>query len=247
MAPCPLGTMPPMNPYSEDLREKIVEALGRGTTKSEAARSFGVSRSSVKRYAKLAQEGRPLAPKKRPGSKPKRSMPGGRGVHEEGGLRNPPRASLGANSEARADCGLGQPFFSQGREGEGDHRGERLRASLSAALFTGLQSDRAGALEGEGDPAASRGTHSRIADRSDGPSAELGNGSRHQGVLRPLWLPFYGSTAMTSALEFSRPQRSSSGDCGPRSRGAATPAGPLLVHSPSILLQFTCFHNKFRG
>jgi transposase len=30
-----------------------------------------VSRSSVKRYAKRAQEGRPLTPKKRPGSKPK--------------------------------------------------------------------------------------------------------------------------------------------------------------------------------
>jgi transposase len=30
-----------------------------------------VSLSSVKRYAKLAEEGRPLAPKKRPGSKPK--------------------------------------------------------------------------------------------------------------------------------------------------------------------------------
>jgi transposase len=60
-----------MNAYSEDLRKKIVEALQRGTTKSEAARSFGVSRSSVKRYAKLANEGRPLAPKRRPGSKPK--------------------------------------------------------------------------------------------------------------------------------------------------------------------------------
>jgi transposase len=60
-----------MNAYSEDLRKKIVEALGRGTTKSEAARSFGVGRSSVKRYAKLAEEGRPLAPKKRPGLKPK--------------------------------------------------------------------------------------------------------------------------------------------------------------------------------
>jgi transposase len=59
-----------MNPYSEDLR-KIVEALRRGTTKSEAARSFGVSRSSVKRYAKLAEQGRPLAPKRRPGSRPK--------------------------------------------------------------------------------------------------------------------------------------------------------------------------------
>ena len=60
-----------MNAYSVDLRKKIVEALHRGTTKSEAARAFGVSRSSVKRYAKLADEGKPLAPKKRPGSKPK--------------------------------------------------------------------------------------------------------------------------------------------------------------------------------
>ena len=60
-----------MNAYSEDLRKKIVEALRRGTPKSEAARAFGVSRSSVKRYAKLAEEGRPLAPKRRPGSKPK--------------------------------------------------------------------------------------------------------------------------------------------------------------------------------
>jgi transposase len=61
----------PMNAYSEDLRKKIVQALRRGTTKSEAARSFSVSRSSVKRYAKLAEEGRPLAPKRRPGSSPK--------------------------------------------------------------------------------------------------------------------------------------------------------------------------------
>jgi transposase len=60
-----------MNAYSEDLRKKIVEALRRGATKSEAARSFGVSPSSVKRYAKLAEQGRSLAPKKRPGSKPK--------------------------------------------------------------------------------------------------------------------------------------------------------------------------------
>ena len=60
-----------MNAYSEDLRKKIVEALQRGASKTEAARSFGVSRSSVKRYAKLADEGLPLAPKRRPGSKPK--------------------------------------------------------------------------------------------------------------------------------------------------------------------------------
>ena len=39
--------------------------------KSQAARTFSVSLSSVKRYAKRAEEGRSLAPKKRPGSKPK--------------------------------------------------------------------------------------------------------------------------------------------------------------------------------
>ncbi len=60
-----------MNAYSEDLREKIIEALRRGRGKSEAARTFCLSLSSVKRYAKLAEEGRSLTPKKRPGSKPK--------------------------------------------------------------------------------------------------------------------------------------------------------------------------------
>jgi transposase len=60
-----------MNAYSEDLREKIIEALRRGMGKSEAARTFSVSLSSVKRYAKMDEEGRSLAPKKRPGSKPK--------------------------------------------------------------------------------------------------------------------------------------------------------------------------------
>jgi transposase len=60
-----------MRAYSEDLRKKILEALDRGMPKSEAARTFGVSRSSVKRYAAARREGRPLAPKKHPGSKPK--------------------------------------------------------------------------------------------------------------------------------------------------------------------------------
>ncbi len=60
-----------MKAYSEDLRKKIVEALRRGTSKSEAARLFGVSLSSVKRYAKMVNEGRTLAPKKNPGKRPK--------------------------------------------------------------------------------------------------------------------------------------------------------------------------------
>jgi transposase len=40
-----------MKAYSEDLRKKILQAVDRGMPKSEAAKTFGVSRSSVKRYA----------------------------------------------------------------------------------------------------------------------------------------------------------------------------------------------------
>jgi len=38
-----------MNGYSEDLRRKIVSAVGGGMPKARAARLFGVSLSSVKR------------------------------------------------------------------------------------------------------------------------------------------------------------------------------------------------------
>jgi transposase len=60
-----------MDAYSLDLRKKIVEAKERGLPTVEAARTFGVGLSSVKRYAATAREGRSLAPKRRPGSKPK--------------------------------------------------------------------------------------------------------------------------------------------------------------------------------
>lgn len=60
-----------MRAYSEDLRRKIVEAVGRGMSKTAAAEAFGVSRSSVKRYVVTARGGGPLAPKRHPGSKPK--------------------------------------------------------------------------------------------------------------------------------------------------------------------------------
>ena len=61
-----------MDAYSEDLRRKIVEAVQqRRSTKSEAARAFGVSRSSVKRYVKAFCEGRSLTPGKASGKRPK--------------------------------------------------------------------------------------------------------------------------------------------------------------------------------
>jgi len=60
-----------MKPYSEDLRKSIVRAVEDGITKSAAARFFGVSLSSVKRYARIAQRGASLAPRKGGGRPPK--------------------------------------------------------------------------------------------------------------------------------------------------------------------------------
>ena len=53
-----------MRPYSEDLRTRIVAAVEDGTTKPQAARTFGVSLSSVKRYCRLAAQEGALAPRK---------------------------------------------------------------------------------------------------------------------------------------------------------------------------------------
>src|SRR5215212_4249545 len=54
-----------MKPYSEDLRMRIVRALQEeGTSKSAAARLFGVSLSSIKRYARIASRGESLKPGK---------------------------------------------------------------------------------------------------------------------------------------------------------------------------------------
>ena len=60
-----------MKAYSEDLRQKVVQALEqRGISKSQAARLFGISLSSVKRYVRLAKQGRSLAPRKGGGRPP---------------------------------------------------------------------------------------------------------------------------------------------------------------------------------
>jgi len=97
-----------MNAYSQDLREKIVEAVsGHGTGKSEAARAFGVSLSSVMRYVGMAREGEPLAPKRRPGSKPE--------------LDERARSLLAADLEERPFATLSE-------------RGECLRAACGVSL-----------------------------------------------------------------------------------------------------------------
>jgi len=61
-----------MRAYSEDLRRKVVQAVEqRGMSKSQTARLFGISLSSVKRYARLASQGESLTPRKGGGRPPK--------------------------------------------------------------------------------------------------------------------------------------------------------------------------------
>src|SRR3712207_7381226 len=49
-----------MRAYSEDLRKKMVAAIERGMSKAQAARTFDVSLSSVKRYSRMASQRRSL-------------------------------------------------------------------------------------------------------------------------------------------------------------------------------------------
>ena len=94
-----------MNPYSEDLRKKIVEAVERGMPKIQAAETFGVGISSVKRYVATYRKGGSLAPKKRPGSKPKLDESARKLL--EANLEKHPEATLPQRREfLRRVCGV---------------------------------------------------------------------------------------------------------------------------------------------
>lgn len=56
-----------MKAYSTDLRERIVRAVERGMTKSQAARTFAVSLATVKNYVRQVQTSGSLAAKPIPG------------------------------------------------------------------------------------------------------------------------------------------------------------------------------------
>ena len=76
-----------MRPYSEDLRRKIVAPVEGGMPKTEAARTFGVGLSSVKRYCRLAAHEEPLAPRKGGGRPPKANATVARLLEEDVGKR----------------------------------------------------------------------------------------------------------------------------------------------------------------
>jgi len=80
-----------MKAYSVDLREKIVAAVRRGMSKAQVALTFGVGDTSVKRYVKLAEEGKPLTPGKASGKQSKLGESGMRLLEED--LRARPTVS----------------------------------------------------------------------------------------------------------------------------------------------------------
>src|SRR5215213_2283444 len=82
-----------MRAYSEDLRKKIVAAIERAMPKTQAARLFDVSLSSVKRYARSSRRGEPLTPKKSPG-RPRKADEKARVLLEED-VKERPAATIG--------------------------------------------------------------------------------------------------------------------------------------------------------
>ncbi len=72
-----------MKAYSIDLRERVVAAVRRGMSKAQAARTFGVGATSVKRYVNLVQQGRSLEPGKAPGRESKLGKSGMRLLEED--------------------------------------------------------------------------------------------------------------------------------------------------------------------
>lgn len=56
-----------MRPYSEDLRERVVGAVERGTKRSAVVETFAVSLPTIKRWLKQRRETGALAPKPIPG------------------------------------------------------------------------------------------------------------------------------------------------------------------------------------
>jgi transposase len=60
-----------MKTYSQDLREKMLAAVDRGMPRREAVGVFGVSPATLKRWLRRRRETGSVAPKRRPGLKPR--------------------------------------------------------------------------------------------------------------------------------------------------------------------------------
>jgi transposase len=60
-----------MKTYSQDLREKMLAAVDRGMPRKEAVYAFSVSPATLKRWLRRRRETGSVAPKRRPGMRPR--------------------------------------------------------------------------------------------------------------------------------------------------------------------------------
>jgi transposase len=86
-----------MKAYSVDLRHRIVAAVRNGMSKAQAARTFGVGDTSVKRYVNLVELGRSLEPSKAPGKQSKLGQSGMKILEDD--LHARPAASYESRAE----------------------------------------------------------------------------------------------------------------------------------------------------
>ena len=72
-----------MKAYTQELRERIVEAVDRGVPREEVAEVFGVGLSTIKRYLKQRRETGSVAAKPIPGRPPKTLGPLREGLSQQ--------------------------------------------------------------------------------------------------------------------------------------------------------------------
>jgi transposase len=141
-----------MKPYSEDLCTRIIRAVQEGMSKSEAARIFGVSLSSVKRYARIASWGESLKPRKGGGRPPKTDKTTEKLLKED--VKERPAATVSerrrllehTTGKALSDSNvlrlLKRIGFSQKMDCGAVERDEWLRAAWRATLAAQIDSKR---------------------------------------------------------------------------------------------------------
>ncbi len=94
-----------------DLRRKVVDAVLGGMPKTQAARTFGIGISTVKRYVSKAHKGEDLSPRRPPGRRRELDGVATRLLAED--LKEHPTATLLQRREyldrVAGGCGLARP------------------------------------------------------------------------------------------------------------------------------------------
>jgi transposase len=95
-----------MKPYSKDLRLKVLAAVDRGMPRAQAARVFGVSVSTIKRYLRLRRETGGVEARPIPGPQARKRAALEEGLPAQVGLN--PDLTLAEHCELFEEaCGVG--------------------------------------------------------------------------------------------------------------------------------------------